>query len=178
MSTMVGIEKILPAHSYSIGAEVNYEIKASGFSINLGLGILNQPAIYVLSSSYVFYRYEEPEIKYETFRRKLNYFFIQTPLTVTRQYDSGFKFGIGVNFKYYLPKFTTPDNIFYRFEYRNFNWGALMLLGYQSDNNIYIGLKSEFENPGFITEEFVGETTIFANFNTMLSIGYIFKIKK
>lgn len=178
MSTRVGIDNILPAHSYSVGAEVNYQIKASGYSINLGLGLLNQPVIYVLSSSYVFSRYEEQEIRYDTFRRKLNYYFLQTPLTVTRQYDSGFRFGLGINFKYYLSNFTTPDNIFYSFEYRNFNWGALMLLGFQSDNNIYIGLKSEFENPGFITEELVGETTIFANFNTMLNISYIFNIKR
>lgn len=108
-SGMVGFEKVCWAHSYSIGAVVDYRINNSEYSVGSGIDFLYQPAIFILASSYVLFFYPSQEIRYDTFRQKENYCFLQMPLSFARHYDSGFKIGCGVNLKYLL--FSASANI-------------------------------------------------------------------
>lgn len=177
-SGVVGFEKVCWAHSYSIGLGVDYRIKNSGYSVNSGLDFLHQPAIFILASSYVLFFYQQQDIRYDTFRQKENYYFLQVPLTFERHFDSGFNFGCGVNLKYFLSGLSNPAPIFYNWDYRDFNLGAIIVLGFETKNNLSLSLKTAFEYPGFITEEFVGETTYFYNINAMLGIGYSFGLMR
>lgn len=179
--TAPNVETLLPAHSYSANVNVQYAFSDSSYVVFAGIGVLKRPIIYILgdedvssypgnssSGSMVF--------GYDTFRRKQNYYFIEYPIYLIKYLNCGLGFLGGISFKLHQESLLKADKIFERLSYKNFNYGVLVGLNYKVNYNLSISLRTDFEYMPFVKEVYFENVSI-SNFNTLLSLGYTFKLK-
>jgi len=154
----------------SIGSDIRYFFSDSVTIAGIGLHFLYQPF------RQTFNRYNE-NFSFTKSSETNNFFYFTTPVYLGRKKPSGFKWYLGLNFKFLIPGISdkeiysliqeTPSHMLIL---KKITYGLLLGLEYELNKKWNIALKTDLEMPGFFENR--REKNNYGNWNTMLGIGY------
>lgn len=155
------------ASGFNTFAEYNFE--SENLKIGAGVGFQYQPIYYVIEDN-----------NYSAGKHKADFYFIRTPIYLSKSICDKLYFIIGINLKFVLQELSDSTEFLLAIpndaKIKKLNAELAIGLNYTLCRNLDFTIKTYIEMPGFIYER-RPEKLIFANYNIMTGLSYKFNIK-